>query len=125
MHGCVGKSAIKSDDSEWYFFSPRELKYSNGKQLKRATQSGYWKITGKVKNIKAKGTNKVIGTKKFLVFYTGRVPVGKKTSWVMHEYQPEPATPSHQVGVHVMLLFIFSLIVVTLSLWYTHEYRCC
>ncbi|GMY09133.1 protein ntm1-like 9 [Fagus crenata] len=91
-----GKSAIKSDDSEWYFFSPRELKYSNGKQWKRATQSGYWKITGKVKNIKAKGTNKVIGTKKFLVFYTGRVPVGKKTSWVMHEYQPEPATPSHQ-----------------------------
>uniref|UniRef100_A0A2N9J5R9 NAC domain-containing protein n=1 Tax=Fagus sylvatica TaxID=28930 RepID=A0A2N9J5R9_FAGSY len=91
-----GKSAIKSDDSEWYFFSPRELKYSNGKQSKRATQSGYWKITGKVKNIKAKGTNKVIGTKKFLVFYTGRVPVGKKTSWVMHEYQPEPATPSHQ-----------------------------
>ncbi|KAK4268977.1 hypothetical protein QN277_022193 [Acacia crassicarpa] len=79
-------SMIKSDDPEWFFFSPRDYKYSNSTRSNRATMCGFWKSTGKDRNIKVRGSNEVIGTKKTLVFYRGRVPNGVKTHWVIHEY---------------------------------------
>ncbi|XP_074301318.1 NAC domain-containing protein 40-like [Silene latifolia] len=77
------KSIIKSDQ-EWFFFSPRGKKYPNGSQSKRATEIGYWKATGKERNVKS-GAN-VIGTKRTLVFHIGRAPKGERTEWIMHEY---------------------------------------
>ncbi|KAI9090340.1 hypothetical protein K1719_028675 [Acacia pycnantha] len=79
-------SMIKSDDPEWFFFSPRDYKYSNSTRSNRATMCGYWKSTGKDRNIKVRGSNEIIGNKKTLVFYRGRVPHGVKTHWVIHEY---------------------------------------
>lgn len=77
------KSVIRSDN-EWFFFSSRGKKYPNGSQSKRATKHGYWKATGKERNVKSSST--IIGTKRTLVFHVGRAPKGHRTEWIMHEY---------------------------------------
>ncbi|KAG5566507.1 hypothetical protein RHGRI_002162 [Rhododendron griersonianum] len=77
------KSVIPSEN-DWFFFSSRGRKYPRGSQNKRATESGYWKATGKERNVKS-GSN-TIGTKRTLVFHTGRAPKGERTEWIMHEY---------------------------------------
>lgn len=98
-------SVIKSDDPEWFFFCRRDIKNSKSNRANRATKSGsgYWKATGKDRKIKARGTKVVIGTKKTLVFHTGRVPNGARTSWVMHEYHPATRPPHQRDFVLVLL----------------------
>lgn len=83
FYGLPAKSVVPSEN-EWFFFSSRGRKYPRGSQNKRATESGYWKATGKERNVKS-GSN-TIGTKRTLVFHTGRAPKGERTEWIMHEY---------------------------------------
>ncbi|KAJ8634499.1 hypothetical protein MRB53_008766 [Persea americana] len=81
----------KMGEKEWYFFSLRDRKYPTGVRTNRATNAGYWKTTGKDKEIfksaTATAASELVGMKKTLVFYKGRAPRGEKTNWVIHEYR--------------------------------------
>ncbi|XP_047329287.1 protein CUP-SHAPED COTYLEDON 3 [Impatiens glandulifera] len=83
--------AARTGEREWYLFSLRDRKYPTGLRTNRATGAGYWKATGKDKEVYSSSNNSnhrlMIGMKKTLVFYKGRAPRGDKTRWVMHEFR--------------------------------------
>jgi len=98
---CTYAAKASMGEKEWYFFSQRDRKYPTGLRTNRATEAGYWKTTGKDKEIYRSGV--LVGMKKTLVFYKGRAPKGEKSNWVMHEYRLEskqPFNPTNKVHTH-------------------------
>ncbi|KAI9097541.1 hypothetical protein K1719_025312 [Acacia pycnantha] len=89
----------KMGEKEWYFFSLRDRKYPTGVRTNRATNTGYWKTTGKDREIINTATSELLGLKKTLVFYKGRAPRGEKTNWVMHEYRIHSKSNKHDEWV--------------------------
>ncbi|XP_068315542.1 uncharacterized protein [Pyrus communis] len=88
------RSPIRSTNQEWYFFST--YKKTSKNQTERATKEGFWKITGTKKPVKTEDQRTVIGEKRILTFYQGRVHDNdkKKTDWVMHEYYIPQTNPN-------------------------------
>ncbi|KAG6470389.1 NAC domain-containing protein 21/22-like [Zingiber officinale] len=81
------------EGKEWFFFSLKDRKYATGQRTNQATKSGYWKATGKDRQVNRMDV--LVGMRKTLVFYGGRAPNGSKTDWVMHEFRlDESSNPS-------------------------------
>ncbi|XP_075650619.1 uncharacterized protein LOC142621185 [Castanea sativa] len=76
---------IDSKDQEWFFFHAQSLKHQNGNRKNRKTREGFWKATGKDREIWYRGS--LIEMKKTFVYHRGRTPNGEGTKWVMHEYR--------------------------------------
>uniref|UniRef100_A0A0D9XWE7 NAC domain-containing protein n=1 Tax=Leersia perrieri TaxID=77586 RepID=A0A0D9XWE7_9ORYZ len=87
-------SKAKMGEKEWYYFCHKGMKYHTGMRANRATKEGYWKATGRDREIfkqpaatNNKNDKQLVGMKKTLVFYMGKAPKGNKTNWVMHEFR--------------------------------------
>ncbi|XP_047168084.1 NAC domain-containing protein 82-like [Vigna umbellata] len=81
------KSCLRTGELEWYFFCPLEKKYGSGSRIKRATEIGYWKATGRDRPVQY--NNKTVGMIRTLIFHKGKSPKGERTNWVMHEHRLE------------------------------------
>jgi len=55
--------------------------------MKRATEIGYWKATGRDRVVQH--NHKTVGMIRTLIFHKGKSPKGERTNWVMHEHRLE------------------------------------
>ena len=76
--------------------------------MNRTTESGYWKTTGKDRQVVYE--NRTVGQIRTLIFHQGRAPKGDRTDWVMHEYRLEDKVLVDRgiVQVIIELLLFFS-----------------
>lgn len=104
-HDIPGKCQTKfpGDKQVWYLMHACPKKYQHSTREDRATPKGYWKATGKPTKVLDK-QGRVVGTRKTLVFYTGRA-VNKsqnegKTEWIMHEFRSETPVSANFKSFH-------------------------
>ncbi|CAL9165856.1 unnamed protein product [Musa hybrid cultivar] len=86
-----------------YFFRRRNRRYPTGMRTNGATGAGFWKATGKDKEV-FRGRGVLVGMKKTLVFYRGRAPKGEKTNWVMHDSAASFSSMNHQAVFYTQVV---------------------
>ena len=120
---CISAAKASMGEKEWYFFNLRDRKYPTGLRTNRATEAGYWKTTGKDKEIYQSGV--LVGMKKTLVFYKGRAPKGEKSNWVMHEYRLETKQPFKPAKVRDVNIkpYATKVHIIMINLIYALEYH--
>ncbi|KAJ7971622.1 putative NAC domain-containing protein [Quillaja saponaria] len=75
------------DTEQWFFFFQSKTRSeARGGRPNRLTITGYWKATGSPNHVYS-SNNRIIGSKKTMVFCIGRAPNGTKTEWKMNEYK--------------------------------------
>ncbi|XP_021291301.1 NAC domain-containing protein 91-like isoform X2 [Herrania umbratica] len=118
-----GLSMATSSDPVWYFLypvtyknpktKPKMMNKVNGKRkpINRATNEGKWKPSGNPVKVRASDSNKEIGIKRHLYFFTSAVnekndnkskakttnSYHNKTPWVLYEYELTDVHPNLQV----------------------------
>ncbi|KAJ7981190.1 NAC domain containing protein [Quillaja saponaria] len=98
----------QGDTEQWFFFTPRQEREARGGRPTRTTASGYWKATGSPGYVYS-SDSRVIGIKKTMVFYKGKAPTGKKTTWKMNEYRAIEEAPNQSSSTTPKLRHEFSL----------------
>lgn len=104
----------RGDPEQWFFFIPIQEREARGGRPSRLTSSGYWKATGSP-NVIYSSSNRAIGIKRSMVFYTGRAPSGRKTKWKMNEYKAfqfeDSSNPSStpKVCAYMCMVMIYRL----------------
>ncbi|KAH6756701.1 hypothetical protein C2S53_001103 [Perilla frutescens var. hirtella] len=88
-----------SGEQEWYFFTPRDKKYKNGRRPNRTAGGGHWKATGAEKHI-IQHNGEIIGLCQMLT-YNKSLEKNSKTDWLMHEYK---VRNSYTIQVNTMRL---------------------
>ncbi|KAF9608104.1 hypothetical protein IFM89_006031 [Coptis chinensis] len=91
-------------ETAWYFFSLRDRKYPKGNSPSRSAGRGYWKATGRDKDIFSNGIK--LGARETLVFFIkmGKEEDSVKTNWIMQEYRLESKNPRQRMSVKDMKL---------------------
>ncbi|KAL3755617.1 hypothetical protein ACJRO7_002636 [Eucalyptus globulus] len=95
-----------ADPEQWFFFIPRQDSEYHGGRPRRLTTTGYWKATGSPGFVYS--SNRIIGLKRTMVFYTGRTPNGVKTEWKMNEYKAIEGAASSPQEIPVAVKIIRS-----------------
>ncbi|CAN1271293.1 NAC domain-containing protein 100 [Linum perenne] len=87
---------------EAYYFYRRQSYFTSKDRCKRTTGDGYWKPTGKLREIRNGANGEVIGSKRCLVFHYGR-SVGQRTGYTMHEYSSSAGISTPQPVMDLVL----------------------
>lgn len=103
---CAEKSCLGTGDLKWYFFCPREKKYPKGGKANRSTECGYWKTTGRDRDVSY--NDEVTGKIRTLIYHYGKIPRGDRTDWVIHEYRLEDKVLA-QKNVPQVMIYSFVL----------------
>lgn len=69
-----------------FFFSEPNYMSPNGDSCYRTTNEGFYKSTGKPREIEDELSKAVIGEKRYMPFYEGRAPNHKLTKYVLHQF---------------------------------------
>ncbi|CAL1382777.1 unnamed protein product [Linum trigynum] len=82
----TGGGGAEQRYKEAYYFCRRRSYFTSKDRYKRTTGGGYWKPTGKHREVRSGANGEAIGRKRSLVFHYGRPGAGQGTGYTMHEY---------------------------------------